>query len=107
MTLSPRPLDSSDESLLRLLIERGADLKAAGPVPLAIAQYAQCEKCIDVLIAGAKPEIISMGALSFRTAEPGRDGGASVVGAGRGRQRKGSGWQHPPDAGRQLGLAAD
>ena len=53
----------SDEPLLRLLIERGADLKAAGPVALAIAQYAQCEKCIDVLTAGAKPELISMGAL--------------------------------------------
>jgi len=53
----------SDESLLRLLIERGADLKDAGPVALAIAQYAQCEKCIDVLTAGAKHEIISMGAL--------------------------------------------
>ncbi|HLF83886.1 MAG TPA: ankyrin repeat domain-containing protein [Blastocatellia bacterium] len=53
----------SDEALLRLLIERGADMKAAGPGPLAAAQYAQCEKCLDVLTAGANPEIVSMGAL--------------------------------------------
>jgi hypothetical protein len=46
-----------------LLIERGADLKAAGPGPLAYGQYAQCEKCIDLLTAGANPEIINMGAL--------------------------------------------
>lgn len=52
-----------DETLLRMLIERGADLKAAGPGPLANGQYSQCEKCIDLLTAGAKPEIINMGAL--------------------------------------------
>jgi len=52
-----------DESLLRLLIERGADLKEAGPGPLAYIQYANCEKCIEVLVAGASPEILSMGAL--------------------------------------------
>lgn len=52
-----------DEALLRLLIERGADLKAAGPGPLSYAQYAQCEKCIDVLTAGADSEILSMGAI--------------------------------------------
>ena len=52
-----------DEALLRLLIERGADLKAAGPGPLSYAQYARCEKCIDVLTAGAPPEILGMGAV--------------------------------------------
>lgn len=52
-----------DEKLLRLMIERGADLKAAGPGPLAFAQNARCEKCIDVLTAGADPEILSMGAV--------------------------------------------
>ena len=52
-----------DEGLLRLLIERGADMKAAGPGPLAYGQYAQCEKCIDVLTAGAIPEVMNMGAL--------------------------------------------
>ena len=52
-----------DETLLRLLIERGADLKAAGPGPLAYAQYAQSEKCIDVLTEGAPPEILNLGAL--------------------------------------------
>jgi ankyrin repeat protein len=53
----------ADEGLLRLLIERGADLKAAGPGPLAFAQTARCEKCIEVLTAGAGPEIASVGAM--------------------------------------------
>ena len=52
-----------DEALIRLLIERGADVKAAGPGPLANGQYAQCEKCIDVLTTGATSEVISIGAL--------------------------------------------
>jgi ankyrin repeat protein len=52
-----------DEALQRLLIERGADLKAAGPGPLGYAQYTGCEKCIDLLAAGAGPEILSMGAV--------------------------------------------
>lgn len=52
-----------DEARLRLLIERGADLKAAGPGPLSYAQYARCEKCIDVLTAGAAPEILGMSAV--------------------------------------------
>ncbi len=52
-----------DEARLRLLIERGADLRAAGPGPLMYAQYARCEKCIDVLTAGAAPEILGMGAV--------------------------------------------
>lgn len=53
----------ADEALLRLVIERGADLKAAGPGPLAFAQNARCEKCIEVLTAGAGPEIFSIGAM--------------------------------------------
>ena len=53
----------ADEALLRLLIERGADMKTAGPGPLAFAQNARCEKCIEVLTAGAGPEIASVGAM--------------------------------------------
>jgi ankyrin repeat protein len=52
-----------DEGLLRFLIERGADVKAAGAGPLSFAQYAHCERCIDVLTAGANSEVISMGAI--------------------------------------------
>ena len=63
MTVLTEAARLGDEALLRMLIERGADLQAAGPGPLAYAQYAQCEKCIDVLTAGAKPEIVSMGAI--------------------------------------------
>lgn len=53
----------ADEALLRLLIEKGADVKAAGPGPLVFAQNASCEKCIEVLTAGAGPEIASVGAI--------------------------------------------
>jgi cytohesin len=53
----------NDAALLKFLIQRGADLKAAGPGPLSYAQYSQCEKCIDLLTAGAPPEILSMGAI--------------------------------------------
>ncbi|HXF39825.1 MAG TPA: ankyrin repeat domain-containing protein [Blastocatellia bacterium] len=71
-----------DEALLRLLIERGADLKAAGPGPLAYAQYAQCDKCIEVLTAGAPPELISMGA--FFGAPPNLDATAMTRWLARG-----------------------
>jgi ankyrin repeat protein len=71
-----------DEALLRLLIERGADLKSAGPGPLAYAQYAQCEKCIDVLSAGVPPEILGMGALF--SAPPNLDASAVASWVARG-----------------------
>jgi ankyrin repeat protein len=53
----------TDETLLRLMIERGADLKAAGPGPIAFAENARCQKCIEVLTAGAGPEIATIGAM--------------------------------------------
>lgn len=52
-----------DEALLRLLIERGADVRAAGVQPLAFAIYAQCENCADVLIERSDPRTLSIAAL--------------------------------------------
>jgi ankyrin repeat protein len=40
-----------DESILRTLLARGADLKAAGPNPLGLAIFSQCSGCVDLLIA--------------------------------------------------------
>ena len=76
-----------DETLLRLLIARGADLKAAGTGPLAYAQYAQSEKCLEVLTAGANPETLSHGCVVISAAEPGRDNRRSVGGS-RGRRQR-------------------
>jgi ankyrin repeat protein len=42
-----------DEALLRMLIERGADVKGAGNLPLASANRANCSKCLETLIAAA------------------------------------------------------
>jgi ankyrin repeat protein len=63
MTVVTEAARLGDESLLRLLIERGADLKAAGPGPIAFCEYANCEKCLDVLTASAPAEINTMGAV--------------------------------------------
>lgn len=40
----------SDDNSIRLLIERGADVKGAGVNPLSLAILAYCAKCIDTLI---------------------------------------------------------
>jgi ankyrin repeat protein len=44
---------TGDESLLRMLIGRGADIKNAGVVALANADRTNCAKCLELLIAGA------------------------------------------------------
>ena len=43
---------SGDETVFRLLMERGADPKAAGPVALALALRSQCRSCFDMLLKG-------------------------------------------------------
>lgn len=44
---------TGDPALLRLLIERGADVKSAGVVAFLNAARADCTKCLEILIAGA------------------------------------------------------
>jgi hypothetical protein len=41
---------SGDEAVFRLLVERGADLKAAGPLALALSLRSQCRFCADTLL---------------------------------------------------------
>jgi ankyrin repeat protein len=51
---------TGDESLLRLLIERGADVNSAGVLALSNAARANCQPCLERLIAGADPRTLTM-----------------------------------------------
>lgn len=42
-----------DDALLRMLIERGADVKSGGVIALSNAARAECAKCLDLLIGAA------------------------------------------------------
>ena len=53
-----------DEAVVRLLIERGADVKSAGPFPLIGALNANDARCVDLLIPSADRATLSM-ALAF------------------------------------------
>jgi len=50
---------SGGESTLRLLIERGADVKGCGFMPLLNSMYFQCAKCADLFLPGAGPEVLN------------------------------------------------
>ena len=52
-----------DETILRMLIARGADLKAAGPNPLVFAIVSRCSGCTDLLMGSADKEGLSLQAL--------------------------------------------
>ncbi len=54
---------AGDENVLRTLLARGADLKAAGPIPLAFAILARCSACVDLLIGSANKDDLSTQAL--------------------------------------------
>lgn len=45
---------AGDETTLRMLLARGADLKGAGANPLAFAILVQCSGCVDLLIASTE-----------------------------------------------------
>jgi ankyrin repeat protein len=55
-----------DEASIRLLFERGADRKRAGPQPLAFAMRAGCSKCVEMLMDSSDRNLLSglLGALS-------------------------------------------
>ena len=63
-----------DESLLRMLIERGAEVKSAGFQSLASANRAKCEKCFETLLKGSDKETLTISAMLL--APPFGDGGA-------------------------------
>ena len=64
-----------DESLIRMFIQHGADVKSAGFQALTTANRAKCEKCLEILMERADKETLTMAAL--RLAPPGGD--ATVV----------------------------
>jgi ankyrin repeat protein len=45
----------ADYDVLKLLIERGASLKGAGPFPMALAAFSLCDQCLDLLAKVATP----------------------------------------------------
>jgi ankyrin repeat protein len=51
-------LYASDAAVFQLLLDKGADRKAAGPTALAFAFRARCDKCVEALIGGAGPETL-------------------------------------------------
>jgi ankyrin repeat protein len=54
---------AGDEAVLRLLIERGADVKGAGAVALGAALNAHDPRCADLLLKSADPETVKMALL--------------------------------------------
>lgn len=54
---------ASDETVLRMLIERGADVKAAGPNLLGFAILARCSACVNLLMSSTDKDGVSMQAL--------------------------------------------
>jgi ankyrin repeat protein len=50
---------AGDETVFRMLLDKGADRKAAGPVALAFAFRARCEKCVADLMQGAGPDVLT------------------------------------------------
>ena len=63
-----------DDVLLRMLIERGADVKSAGRPALASAYRAKCAKCVEILLEHADRQTVSIAAVLF--APPGGDASA-------------------------------
>ncbi len=59
MTVLTEAAGTGDESVLRMLVDHGADVKAAGFLALFVAVEAHCEKCVDLFLKGAGPEIVN------------------------------------------------
>ena len=53
---------SGDQAMFQLLADRGADLKAAGPVALALAYKSRCVKCADLLLSASPPPVVNIAA---------------------------------------------
>lgn len=51
--------NAGDEEVFRLLVERGADVKAAGAAGLMLAARANCAACVDMLIGSVAPAALS------------------------------------------------
>jgi ankyrin repeat protein len=57
--------DVGDEAVVRLLIERGANVKSAEPLPLIAALSANDARCVDLLIPSAERTTLSMALASL------------------------------------------
>ncbi len=51
---------AADDSVVRMLIDRGADLKAAAPLALLFSVRSGCAKCIDMLIDSADRQSLNL-----------------------------------------------
>jgi ankyrin repeat protein len=51
---------AGDQEVLRMLMERGADVKTAGVLPLAFALRAKCDQCVAMLLKSADPQIVNI-----------------------------------------------
>jgi ankyrin repeat protein len=52
-------LFAGDETVFRLLIDKGIDPKTAGPGALGLAFRARCDSCVQTLIGSAGPEMLT------------------------------------------------
>src|SRR5256885_10399312 len=51
---------AGDEAVIRILMDRGADVKGAGFLPLVLALRANCAKCVEMLLKSADPQTVNM-----------------------------------------------
>jgi ankyrin repeat protein len=51
---------AGDAGVIRILTERGADVKRAGFLPLVLALRANCAQCVEMLLKSADPEAVNM-----------------------------------------------
>jgi ankyrin repeat protein len=51
---------AGDEAIIRLLMERRADVKGAGFLPLVFALRANCPKCAEMLLKSASPQVLNI-----------------------------------------------
>jgi ankyrin repeat protein len=50
---------AGDETVFTMLLDKGADRKAAGPIALAFAFRARCDRCVEALMRSAGPEVLT------------------------------------------------
>jgi hypothetical protein len=59
MTVLTEAAGTGDDSVVRMLIDHGASVKAAGYLGLFVAVEAHCEKCVELFLKSAGPEIVN------------------------------------------------
>jgi ankyrin repeat protein len=61
-TVLSEAASTGDDALLQVLIDHGADVKAAGFLPLVYSAFTNCAKCLDRFAKGAPPELLNASA---------------------------------------------